>query len=87
MNSEDIAVADFEEINEEQSQPKRPLSKSEKVKAIRLAVEEGHLNSNSANKMRYELGISNSDFTKKHISKSKRKKKRKAAKTARKKQR
>jgi len=97
----DIEDADFEEIDDdqaikqieaaldelEQDKPTVTLTKHETVKALKDAVEMGQLTPAMAKKMRQQLGIFKTDFTKKKISDSKRKATRQAQKLARKKQR
>jgi len=63
------------------------MSKQDVVKALSSAVEFGQLTKSSAQRIRQEMGIFQTDFTKKKVSDTKRKAKRKAQKLARKKQR
>jgi len=95
MQENNIVDAEFEEIddnvqaeeNEEVSTTAPKMSKSEIIKALSLAVDRGHIGQGQLTKMRTEMGIFQSDFTRKKVSDSKRKSKRKAQKQARKKQR
>lgn len=63
------------------------LSKTEIMKALKDAISGGMIAPKNGKRMREEMGIFNSDFTKKKITNTKRKSKRKAQKNARKKQR
>ncbi len=93
MQESNIIEADFEEIVEEKPDNKteakeaRTISKAETVKALKNAINDGTLTNITAKRVRVEMGIFDSEFTKKKISESKRKSKRKAQKIARKMQR
>jgi len=92
MQEENIADADFEEIddnvqNVEVSADAPKMSKHDVIHALKGAIESGHIDASRAHQIREEMGIFNSDFTKKKVSDVKRKNKRKLQKQARKKQR
>lgn len=63
------------------------LSKSEITRALKDAITGGTITPKNGKRMREEMGIFQSDFTKKKIPKTKRKSKRNEQKKARKKQR
>jgi len=71
----------------EAKKEKPAMSQEAMVKIIRTAVKEGHIDAASAQLARRELGIFNSSFTKKQPNKVKQVAKRKAQKSARKKNR
>ncbi len=72
---------------QDETVPKAKMSKMEVVKALAAAVENDQLDRKSAARIRSEMGIFQSSFTKKRESEVKRKAKRKLQKKARKKQR
>lgn len=82
---EEAEKAKAEVAVEEKPAPK--MSKQDVVKALSSAVEFGQLTKSSAQRIRQEMGIFQTDFTKKKVSDTTRKAKRKAQKLARKKQR
>jgi len=80
----DVVTEDVTETPTEE-QPK--MSKAEVVAALALAVENDQLDPKTAHRIRSEMGIFQSSFTKKRTTDEKRKAKRKLQKNARKKQR
>jgi len=91
MQEENVVDADFEEINDtaqnEASTDPVKLSKYEIMTTLRNAVEIGQIDRKRAKQIREEMGIFQSDFTRKKVAPEKRKEKRKARKVARKRQR
>lgn len=92
MQEENIVEADFEEIDDnvqdvEVSDDAPKMSKYDVIRALKGAIESGHIDARRAHQIREEMGIFQSDFTKKKVSDAKRKAKRKAQKSARKKHR
>ncbi len=65
----------------------RPLTQSEMIHAVQNAVKDGVISKNNKEKMLRDMGIFKSTFTKKATSKPTKAKKRKAARSARKKNR
>ncbi len=82
MQEEEISEAVFEEIKNDEA-VQQSFSKVAAVHALKLAVQEGQISPETAGRMRLEMGISQSYFTKKHINPVARKKARKAQRVAR----
>lgn len=82
QEEEEISEAVFEEIKNDDA-VQQNFSKAAAVHALKLAVQEGQISPEMAGRMRLEMGISQSYFTKKHISAATRKKARKAQRHAR----
>jgi len=85
----DIEDGNFEEVTDgkEETEPSKKLSKRGIIKALKDAIDLKQLSLGDARRMRHDMGIFKSDFTKKRINKENRKSKRQAQKLARKQQR
>lgn len=81
--NEEVSDAVFEEIKNDESVQSNNFSKTAAVHALKLAVQEGQLSREHAGRIRLEMGISQSYFTKKRINDVVRKKARKAQRVAR----
>jgi len=82
MQEEEVSDAVFEEIKNDEA-IQQNFSKAGAVHALKLAVQEGQISPETAGRIRLEMGISQSYFTKKHINLVTRKKARKAQRAAR----
>lgn len=81
--NEEVSDAVFEEIKNDESIQSNNFSKAAAVHALKLAVQEGQISHETAGRIRLEMGISQSYFTKKHTNDIARKKARKAQRVAR----
>ena len=84
MEQEEISDAVFEEIKNDETVQQSTFSKATAVHALKLAVKEGQVSRETAARIRFEMGISKSYFTKKRTTAGAREKARKAQRLARK---
>ncbi len=83
MEQEEISEAVFEEIKNDETIQQNTFSKAAAVHALKAAVKEGQIPRETAGRIRMEMGISQSYFTKKRLTDDQRRKKRKAQRLAR----
>jgi len=82
MKEEEISEAVFEEIKNDET-VQQSFSKVAAVHALKTAVQEGQISRETAGRIRMEMGISQSYFTKNRPTAAARKKARKAQRVAR----